>query len=144
MKKIPGLINFLLILVSLIIGGIIIIIILRLERGLLGLILGGASISLFVFWVREFKKMVNDDKQFPSLTNYKKWQYDIFENDNEITIVTEVPGPEKEILINIINKTVKISNGKNFSEEIKLKKEVKMINKSYLNGILNIQLKKEL
>ena len=144
MKKIPGLLNFLLILVSLVVGGIIIIIIVRLERGLLGFILGGASIALFVFWVREFKKMVNDDKQFPSLTNYKKWQYDIFENDNEITIVTEVPGPEKEILINIINKTVKISNGKNFSEEIKLKKEVKMINKSYLNGILNIQLKKEL
>ena len=88
--------------------------------------------------------MVNDDKQFPSLSNQKKWHYDIFENDDEITIVTEVPGPEKEILVNIINKTVEISNGKNFSEEIKLKKEVKMIKKSYLNGILNIQLKKEL
>ena len=49
MKKIPGLLNFLLILVSLVVGGIIIIIIVRLERGLLGFILGGASIALFVF-----------------------------------------------------------------------------------------------
>ena len=72
-----------------------------------------------------FKKIINDDKQFPSLSNQKKWQYDIFENDNEITIVAEVPGPEKEILIDVINKTVKISN-ENFSEEIKLKKEVKI------------------
>jgi len=142
MKKIPGLINFLVILVSLVIGGIILIIILRLERGFLGLILGGASIALFVYWVREFKKIINDDKQFPSLSNRKKWQYDIFENDNEITIVAEVPGPEKEILIDIINKTVKISN-ENFSEDIKLKKEVSIINKSYLNGILNLKLKKE-
>ena len=106
------------ILVSLVIGGIILIIILRLERGFLGLILGAASIALFVYWVREFKKIINDDKQFPSLSNQKKWQYDIFENDNEITIVAEVPGPEKEILIDVINKTVKISN-ENFSEEIK-------------------------
>ena len=142
MKKIPGLINFLVILVSLVIGGIILIIILRLERGFLGLILGAASIALFVYWVREFKKIINDDKQFPSLSNQKKWQYDIFENDNEITIVAEVPGPEKEILIDIINKTVKISN-ENFSEEIKLKKEVSIIEKSYLNGILNLKLKKE-
>ncbi len=142
MKKIPGLINFLVILVSLVIGGIILIIILRLERGFLGLILGAASIALFVYWVREFKKIINDDKQFPSLSNQKKWQYDIFENDNEITIVAEVPGPEKEILIDVINKTVKISN-ENFSEEIKLKKEVSIIEKSYLNGILNLKLKKE-
>ena len=142
MKKIPGLINFLVILVSLVIGGIILIIILRLERGFLGLILGAASIALFVYWVREFKKIINDDKQFPSLSNQKKWQYDIFENDNEITIVAEVPGPEKEILIDVINKTVKISN-ENFSEDIKLKKEVSIINKSYLNGILNLKLKKE-
>ena len=142
MKKIPGLVNFLVILVSLVIGGIILIIILRLERGFLGLILGAASIALFVYWVREFKKIINDDKQFPSLSNQKKWQYDIFENDNEITIVAEVPGPEKEILIDIINKTVKISN-ENFSEEIKLKKEVSIIEKSYLNGILNLKLKKE-
>ena len=142
MKKIPGLVNFLVILVSLVIGGIILIIILRLERGFLGLILGAASLALFVYWVREFKKIINDDKQFPSLSNRKKWQYDIFENDNEITIVAEVPGPEKEILINIINKTVKISN-ENFSEDIKLKKEVSIINKSYLNGILNLKLKKE-
>ena len=142
MKKIPGLINFLVILVSLVIGGIILIIILRLERGFLGLILGAASIALFVYWVREFKKIINDDKQFPSLSNRKKWQYDIFENDNEITIVAEVPGPEKEILIDVINKTVKISN-ENFSEEIKLKKEVSIIEKSYLNGILNLKLKKE-
>jgi|TARA_B100001750_G_C15489244_1_gene590208 HSP20 family molecular chaperone IbpA len=142
MKKIPGLINFLVILVSLVIGGIILIIILRLERGFLGLILGAASLALFVYWVREFKKIINDDKQFPSLSNQKKWQYDIFENDNEITIVAEVPGPEKEILIDIINKTVKISN-ENFSEEIKLKKEVSIIEKSYLNGILNLKLKKE-
>ena len=142
MKKIPGLVNFLVILVSLVIGGIILIIILRLERGFLGLILGAASIALFVYWVREFKKIINDDKQFPSLSNRKKWQYDIFENDNEITIVAEVPGPEKEILIDVINKTVKISN-ENFSEEIKLKKEVSIIEKSYLNGILNLKLKKE-
>ena len=142
MKKIPGLVNFLVILVSLVIGGIILIIILRLERGFLGLILGAASIALFVYWVREFKKIINDDKQFPSLSNQKKWQYDIFENDNEITIVAEVPGPEKEILIDVINKTVKISN-ENFSEEIKLKKEVSIIEKSYLNGILNLKLKKE-
>ena len=74
MKKIPGLINFLVILVSLVIGGIILIIILRLERGFLGLILGAASLALFVYWVREFKKIINDDKQFPSLSNQKKWQ----------------------------------------------------------------------
>jgi HSP20 family molecular chaperone IbpA len=57
-------------------------------------------------------------------------------------LVAEVPGPQEQVKIEVLERKIKIIGGKDFSREVNLSKKVELLNSSYINGMLNITLKK--
>lgn len=126
-------------------GAIIISIVLvttiRFQRGLFGFLLAGLAIALVVYWLKDIRKTVRQE-MMPTIAKQKKWFYDVIENSENITLVAEVPGPHEQVKIEVLERKIKIIGGKDFSREVNLSKKVELLNSSYINGMLNITLKK--
>ena len=132
-------------LIMMALGAIIISIVLvttiRFQRGLFGFLLAGLAVALIVFWLKDIRKTVRKE-MMPTIAKQKKWFYDVIENSENITLVAEVPGPQEQVKIEVLERKIKIIGGKDFSREVNLSKKVELLNSSYINGMLNITLKK--
>lgn len=108
----------------------------RLQRGLLGLILAGILIILGVYWFREIKKALEGSKYI------KKYPVEVYEEDDLISVTAEVPGPENEVSFEVSGDKVLLRGGGGFKRKIKLPCRVKLLESSYVNGILHLRLMK--
>lgn len=115
----------------------------RLQRGMIGFILAGLAIALLIYWVREFYTAAKKEMT-PSIAKHRKWFYDIIDEKETITIVAEVPGPEEMVKAEILGRTVKIYGGQEFAKEVKLPRDCELVQSSYINGVLNLKLKKKM
>lgn len=113
----------------------------RIQRGLIGFILAGLAVALVIYWLREIYGAARKEMT-PSVARQKKWFYDIIDEKESITIVAEVPGPEEMVKAEVSGRTVKIYGGQDFAKEVKLPKDCELIHTSYINGVLNVKLKK--
>ena len=72
----------------------------------------------------------------------KIWTCDVLEADTKVTVVAEVPGPVEDVKVNLKTKSLSIIGGGRFKQKVKLPKGLTLINTSYLNGILTVNLKR--
>ena len=110
---------------------------LRLGRGVLGLILIGVIVLLGVYWFKEVKK---------ALKTYRpriEYPLELVEDGDLLTLTAQVPGPEEEVSIKISGRKLLIRGGRGFKRIVKLPYPVKVLKKSYINGILHLQFIKE-
>ena len=110
---------------------------LRLGRGVLGLILIGVIALLGVYWFKEVKK---------ALKTYRpriEYPLELVEDGDLLTLTAQVPGPEEEVSIKISDRKLLIRGGRGFKRIVKLPYPVKILKRSYVNGILHLELIRE-
>ena len=110
---------------------------LRLGRGVLGLILIGVIALLGVYWFKEVKK---------ALKTYRpriEYPLELVEDGDLLTLTAQVPGPEEEVSIKISGRKLLIRGGRGFKRIVKLPYPVKILKRSYVNGILHLELIRE-
>ena len=110
---------------------------LRLGRGILGLILIGVIALLGIYWFKEVKK---------ALKTYRpriEYPLELVEDGDLLTLTAQVPGPEEEVSIKISDRKLLIRGGRGFKRIVKLPYPVKILKRSYVNGILHLELIRE-
>ena len=121
--------------------GLLLLFLIRIQRGLLGLVLAGVAVILMIYWMREIRQLVK--REFGTEESPKKiWTCDVLESDTKVTVVAEVPGPVEDVKVNLKTKSLSIIGGGRFKQKVKLPKGLTLINTSYLNGILTVNLKR--
>ncbi len=132
--------SMLVFIVGLFMTGVLLMFLLRAQRGLLGIVLAGIATALVIYWIREIKTIVR--REFEPIKTSKKWTYDILENNDIITVVAEVPGPTEEVKVELKQRVLVIFGGQKFRKKVSLPKGLRLIDKSHVNGILNVRLSK--
>ncbi len=118
--------------------GVLLIFLVRVQRGLLGLILAGLAAALVVYWMREIRQMMKKELG-PGQTS-KKWNYDILEGKDTVTFVADVPGPVEDIKVELREESLTIFGGDSFKKKVSIPKGLSLIDVSYVNGVLNVKL----
>ncbi|MGQ9718583.1 MAG: Hsp20/alpha crystallin family protein [Nitrososphaerales archaeon] len=129
-------------LIGIVVIGLILMLIVRVQRGLLGLVLAGLTVVLLVYWLREFRRAVKKELIPETPSKRAEWTYELIEDEDEITILGEVPGPEDQVKVEIVDGKLEIKSV-NFQKVVKLLQDVSIISKSYINGVLNVRLRKQ-
>ena len=121
--------------------GVLLLFLIRAQRGLFGLILAGVAAALMIYWMREIRQMVKGE--FGSIqTAKKKWTYDVLEGKDVVTVVAEVPGPAEDVNVQLKVRSLIILGGQSFKKKVSVPKDLTLSDTSYVNGILNVRLNK--
>ena len=137
-----GWFNYIVILVSLIVVGIIVIFLARFQRGIIGVVLSIVSAVLLIYWVRELKKNVTTTFGQQVSSAPKDPLVDIIKRADGLTIVLEVPGPEDKVKTRLKNDVLEITGGQNFKKTIDLDLQASIESTTYVNGVLTVKLSK--
>ena len=132
---------------SLAIVGMIIIRLIRIQRGLLGFVLAALAIVLIVYWMMEFRKTVREElikMKVRSPSSKRDFVYDVLSHGSEMTVTVEVPGPQEEIKVHIVDRNLVIHGGQGFSKSLKLRENAEVTERTYRNGVLQVRLKKDI
>ncbi len=147
-------ISFLTVIFGLLIIGIMATLLVRLQRGFLGLILTGIAIAILSFWLKELRSFLRNKPVFgesiiritwekisPSKEEKKSdaWPYDIFDEGREKVLVARVPGPEKKIKIRSKDHKLKIIGGGGFSKVLIMPEKISISKITYRNGVLQVK-----
>lgn len=129
---------------NLILGGLAVLLILlalslliRLERGLLGLILTAIVLIIGFYWFREIKKAIKSGRPI------REYPIEISEEGDVINLTAQVPGPENAVSFEVSGKKLFLRGGMGFKKVIRLPYQVRVLSSSYVNGILHIRFIKE-
>lgn len=126
---------------SLVVIGMIVTLLIRVQRGLLGFILATLAMALLVYWLKEFRKTVKDEL-LPAMSPSKaEWVYDVVDHGSEMRVIAEVPGPESEVKASLVDHNLEILGGQGFRKLVKLLDEVEITEITYRNGVLQVKLK---
>jgi len=109
---------------------------LRFQRGLLGLILTGILVILGFYWFKEIRKALKSERP------RKDYLLEISEEDDVISLTAQIPGPEEHVSFEVLGKKILLRGGMGFSRVVKLPCKVRVLSSSYVNGILHIKLAK--
>jgi len=111
-----------------------------------GFIFLAVASGLMVYWVREAKLMTRSGERATAKEMEQKngWVYDLIKNNDEMVFVAEVPGPEEQINVRLINGLLRIKGGQNFAREIPLEltKDMGISDYKYRNGVLTIKIQR--
>jgi len=116
------------------------LVLVRLQRGLIGMILAILAAGLFAYWLTEFRKTVR--KELQPAAPRKDWEYEVMEGSNEVTVIAEVPGPSEKVKVNLLDRTLQIEGGKAFRRRVSVPMKVEISSFTYLNGVLQVRMKK--
>lgn len=140
-KEITKMVSLLVFIIGIFLMGLLMLFLIRIQRGLLGFLLAGVAAVLMIYWMREIKQIAKNEFVI-SKSLKKKWTYDVLENDSTITVIAEVPGPVEDVKVNLNKKSVSILGGGSFKKKVSLPGGLSLIGTSYLNGILTINLRR--
>lgn len=126
---------------AVVVAGVVLVLLVRLERGLFGIVLAGVAIALMGYWLREFRRMAKRELGVRNPPK-KEWNYDLRVGKGEITFISEVPGPAEAVDALVVERILRVKGGDNFEKEIGIHAEAEIIAKSYVNGVLHLKLRK--
>jgi len=120
---------------------------LRSSQGYVSFILIGVAAVFMVYWVRVLKKMTveNSTPQYTSKeADTKNWVYDLIKGEKEIIFVAEVPGPEDQVTVRLIDGILYVRGSAHFSKEIPIETtpDMGIHDFKYRNGVLTLRIKK--
>jgi hypothetical protein len=108
----------------------------RFQRSLLGLALIIALGLLAFYWARELRKAASSRRAV------EKYPVELIEKDELILLTAQVPGPEEEVKVELRGTKLLLMGGRGFRRIIKLPCRATILTRSYLNGVLHLQLRK--
>jgi HSP20 family protein len=138
--------DFIIPLMVLLFLGVVYILSLRSSQGYVSFILIGITAAVMIYWVRVLKKMTKDTK--PQYTakesDSKNWVYDLIKGDQELVFVAEVPGPEDQVTVRLIDSILYIRGSGRFSKEVPIEAtpDMGIHDFKYRNGVLTLRIKK--
>jgi HSP20 family protein len=113
-----------------------------------GFIFLAVASGLMVYWVREARLMARSEERAMAREMEQQqqndWVYDLIKNNDEMVFVAEVPGPEEQINVRLINGLLRIKGGHNFAKDIPLEltKDMGISDYKYRNGVLTIKIQR--
>jgi HSP20 family molecular chaperone IbpA len=118
----------------------------RSQGGIGFLFLAGAS-GLMIYWIREIRIMARSEDQRLMMSRdseQKDWVYDLIKNNEEMVFVAEVPGPEDQINVRLIEGLLRIKGGQNFTRDVPLEltQDMGISDYKYRNGVLTVKIQK--
>ena len=126
--------------------GVMYVMVIRLQYGYAGFILLAAASLLMIYWVRELKKMARTEvpRMMPKEVEQKTWVYDLIKGDQEVVFVAEVPGPEDQVTVRLINGILHIRGGQDFARDVQLDvtEDMGIAEFRYRNGVLTLKIRK--
>jgi hypothetical protein len=159
-RKVEDIFSFLTIVFGIAIIGAVATLLVRLQRGFLGLILSGIAVVLLTFWLKELRVFLKNkpkifgsssiriswDKDASSVQEKKDdtWSYDIFDDAGEKVLVARVPGPEERIKVRSKKDRLQISGGQGFSKVLIMPDNIKINSFSFKNGVLLVRFNSEI
>jgi len=121
--------------VALVIIGIAAIL-LRFQRGLLGIILTALTAGLAFYWVRELNKTLRKGA-------WKDLLCELREEGDQLSLTAQVPGPESRVKVELVGRKLIVRGGMGFKKTVQLPFEAIIKDLRYVNGILNAKLEKK-
>jgi HSP20 family molecular chaperone IbpA len=115
------------------------------SQGSVGFIFLAIASGLMIYWVREVRMMSrSEEKKLAKEIEQKDWVYDLIKNKDEMVFVAEVPGPEDQINVKLIEGLLRIKGGQNFAKDVPLEltQEMGIADYKYRNGVLTIKIQK--
>ncbi|MEM1943482.1 MAG: hypothetical protein QXO30_00890 [Candidatus Caldarchaeum sp.] len=108
---------------------------LRLQTGLLGLVLGGLAAGLAVYWFKAFNKSL-------ASPSWDDFLLEIRHEGDVVDLTAQVPGPESNVKVELLGRKLVLKGGMGFRRTVKLPYEAILRELRYVNGILNARLVK--
>ncbi len=115
------------------------------SQGGVGFIFLAIASGLVIYWVREARMMArSEESKLAKEIKQKDWVYDLIKNKNEMVFVAEVPGPEDQINVRLLEGLLQIKGGQNFKRDVplELSEEMGISDYKYRNGVLTIKIQK--
>lgn len=134
--------SFAILIFGLILIGIIMMLIVRTQRGLLGFILAGLAAGLLVYWLREARRAVRKEFRPKGQQQAEQWTYDIIGEGDQSTLVAKVPGPESKVKVKLSGQSIEIRGGDGFKQVVHLPSRMEVTHTTYVNGVLQVKLRK--
>lgn len=126
--------------------GVVYILSLRASQGYVSFILIGVTAVIMIYWVRVLKKMTKETQpQYtPKEVDTKNWVYDLIKGEQEIVFVAEVPGPEDQVMVRLIDGILYIRGSGHFSKEVPIETtpDMGIHDFKYRNGVLTLKIRK--
>ncbi|MFQ5970012.1 MAG: Hsp20/alpha crystallin family protein [Nitrososphaerales archaeon] len=122
------------------------VLVIRMQQGYVGFILLAIASGLMIYWVRELKKMARTEetRAMPKEVEQKTWVYDLIKANGEVVFVAEVPGPEDQVTVRLINGILYIRGGQNFARDVQLEvtEDMGIAEFRYRNGVLTLKIRR--
>ncbi|MFY3742049.1 MAG: HSP20 family molecular chaperone IbpA [Candidatus Nitrosomirales archaeon] len=138
--------EFVIPLLALLFLGVMYVLVIRMKQGYVGFILLAVASVLMIYWVRELKKMVRTEepREMPKQVEQKSWVYDLIKGNEELVFVAEVPGPEDEVNVRLINGILHLRGGQNFARDVQLDvtEDMGIAEFKYRNGVLTLKIRR--
>ncbi|MCS7126749.1 MAG: hypothetical protein NZ929_07570 [Aigarchaeota archaeon] len=109
----------------------------RFQRSLLGVALVISLTLLGFYWFRELKKALTSRRYV------EKYSVELIEKDELILLTAQVPGPEEEVAVELKGEKLLVRGGGGFKRIVKLPCKASILRRSYINGVLHLQLRKK-
>lgn len=139
-------VDFIIPLMVLLFLGVVYILSLRASQGYVSFIFIGITAAIMIYWVRVLKKMTkeNQPQYVPKESDAKNWVYDLMKGEQEIVFVAEVPGPEDQVSVRLIEGILYIRGSGKFSKEVPIDStpDMGIHDFKYRNGVLTLRIKK--
>ena len=126
--------SLLLFVMLMLLGFLLLSMLLRVQRGLLGLILAAILVVLGFYWFKEIRKVLEQSERT------REYPLEISEEDDMISLTAQVPGPESEVSFEVKGNKLLLRGGMGFKRVVRLPYRVRVLSSSYINGILHIKL----
>ncbi|MDE1842502.1 MAG: Hsp20/alpha crystallin family protein [Thaumarchaeota archaeon] len=139
--------DFIIPLMVLLFLGVVYMLSLRSSQGYVSFILIGVAAAIMIYWVRVLKKMTieNSVPQYtPKEVDTKNWVYDLIKGEREIIFVAEVPGPEDQVTVRLIEGILYVRGSGHFSKEVPIEStpDMGIYDFKYRNGVLTLKIRK--
>ena len=138
--------EFIIPLLALLFLGVMYVLVVRMKQGYVGFIILAVASVLMIYWVRELKKMARTEEPrvMPKEVEQKSWVYDLIKGNEELVFVAEVPGPEDEVNVRLINGVLHIRGGQNFARDVQLDvtEDMGIAEFKYRNGVLTLKIRR--
>lgn len=138
--------DFIIPLMVLLFLGVVYVISLRNDTGYVSFILIGITAAVMIYWVRVLKKMTKEaqPQYTPKESETKNWVYDLIKGENEIVFVAEVPGPEDQVTVRLIDGVLHVRGSGHFSKDVPIEStpDMGIHDFKYRNGVLTLRIKK--
>ncbi len=126
--------------------GVVYVLSMRASEGYVSFILIGITAVVMIYWVRVLKRMTKDSQpQYtPKEVDSKNWVYDLIKGEKEIVFVAEVPGPEDQVTVRLIDGILYIRGSGHFSKEVSMETtpDMGIHDFKYRNGVLTLKIRK--